>query len=451
MGMLTDRGIRAAKVETGEKYLADGEGLYLRIRMDGSRTWFFRYSRGAERIKMQLGIFPAMGLAEAREIAAELTGKRRRGIDPRGQREAERAAAEAARLAAQREAERLAARITVRKLFERWAAVDLIRHKDGGDYVRKQLEHHALPSLGELAVEDVRKAHITAVTDVLLAAGKERTAKVIFSLIRQMFRFAQDRDILEHDPTSSLRKKSIGGKDTERDRILSEDEIRALVRQLPRARLSASAKGAVWICLATLCRIGELLSARWEHIDLERGTWWIPPENSKNGKPHTVYLSAFALLHFRALHDAAEEAAVKVIEKNKDAKLSPWVYPNRSGDGPVCPKTTSKQIGDRQREGKPPMKRRTKTEHAKALSLAGGKWTPHDLRRTGATMMVALGVLPEVAERCLNHTEENKVKRIYQRHSYENEMREGWRLLGDRLALLTNVDADNVVPINRAA
>ena len=53
-------------------------------------------------------------------------------------------------------------------------------------------------------------------------------------------------------------------------------------------------------------------------------------------------------------------------------------------------------------------------------------------------MMVALGVLPEVAERCLNHTEEKKVKRIYQRHSYENEMGQAWALLGDRLALLTS-------------
>ncbi|MOA58749.1 hypothetical protein D3C78_1831970 [compost metagenome] len=59
--------------------------------------------------------------------------------------------------------------------------------------------------------------------------------------------------------------------------------------------------------------------------------------------------------------------------------------------------------------------------------------------------MTALGVLPEVAERCLNHTEENKVKRTYQRHSYAKEMAEAWRLLGDRLEILTNVQAENVV------
>lgn len=87
---------------------------------------------------------------------------------------------------------------------------------------------------------------------------------------------------------------------------------------------------------------------------------------------------------------------------------------------------------------------------SESLQLPGGRWTPHDLRRTGATLMVGLGVLPEVAERCLNHTEENKIKRTYQRHSYEREMCAAWALLGDRLALLTRADADNVVAIRAA-
>lgn len=59
--------------------------------------------------------------------------------------------------------------------------------------------------------------------------------------------------------------------------------------------------------------------------------------------------------------------------------------------------------------------------------------------------MTILGVLPEVAERCLNHTEENRIKRTYQRHTYINEMREAWRLLGERLELLTDTNNANVV------
>ena len=114
---------------------------------------------------------------------------------------------------------------------------------------------------------------------------------MIFSLVRQMFRFAQDRDIIENDPTAAIRKAKIGGKDVERDRVLSDAEIRDLRAKLPGARVLDSTEIAVWLCLSTLCRIGELLRARWAEVDFDNRTWRIPPENSKNGKPHLIYLN----------------------------------------------------------------------------------------------------------------------------------------------------------------
>ena len=84
-----------------------------------------------------------------------------------------------------------------------------------------------------------------------------------------------------------------------------------------------------------------------------------------------------------------------------------------------------------------------RTKQIDALQLAGGHWRPHDLRRTGASTMAELGALPDVIEKCLNHTEENKMKRIYQRATYEGPMRDAWRLWGERLELLAN-KPDNV-------
>ena len=84
-----------------------------------------------------------------------------------------------------------------------------------------------------------------------------------------------------------------------------------------------------------------------------------------------------------------------------------------------------------------------------ALILPSGKWTPHDLRRTAATTMAELGALPDVVEKCLNHAEVSKVKRIYQRAQYEGPMRETWKLLGTHLARLQNLaerQASNVKP-----
>jgi hypothetical protein len=64
--------------------------------------------------------------------------------------------------------------------------------------------------------------------------------------------------------------------------------------------------------------------------------------------------------------------------------------------------------------------------------------------------MAELGVLPEVIERCLNHTEQTKVKRIYQRAQYETPMRDAWHKLGERLSLLIN-KPDNVITFSKQA
>jgi integrase len=81
--------------------------------------------------------------------------------------------------------------------------------------------------------------------------------------------------------------------------------------------------------------------------------------------------------------------------------------------------------------------------------LPGGRWTPHDLRRTGATLMGELGVHGDVIEKCLNHLEQSKIKRTYQRAIRQQEQADAWRLLGARLALLTD-DTSNVVPLRPA-
>jgi integrase len=199
---------------------------------------------------------------------------------------------------------------------------------------------------------------------------------------------------------------------------------------MPTATLLITTEAAVWIALSTCCRIGELLNAEWHHIDTNKQEWYIPAENSKNGKPHTIYLSAFTVRQFERIYALTGSGR--------------WCYPNRNGSGPVSSKTVTKQVTDRQRpEGKSPMTGRS--QNIDALLLPGGKWTPHDLRRTGATLMVEAGTLPEVAERCLNHTEENKVKRTYQRYSYAKEMATAWHLLGQRLDLLTRTNATKVV------
>lgn len=420
---LTDRQIRLAKPAAKEFLLSDGQGLYLRIRPNGAKDWLFIYTFAGKRRKMGLGSFDGVSLATARSEADKARDSIAKQIDPQ-LNQLQRVAMQTA----QRDALKARkARLTVKELSERWERLELSGRKDKGAEVRRSFAKDVLPVLGDVAAEDVRRTHIAAILDKVVERGARIGARNLLGDIRQMFGFAIARGLLEIDPTSHMKRDDYGRK-VERDRILTEAEIKALPEKLKAARIAESSTAAIWIMLSTCCRVGEISQAEWRSVDLVGATWRIPPENAKNAKAHTVYLSPFAVRQFETLKVLAEE--------------SPWVLPARWTDQHVCVKSLAKQIGDRQRGDKPPMKCRSL--NINALELPGGRWTPHDLRRTGATMMGVLGVRPDVIEKCLNHVEQNKIVRIYQRQKLEAEQAEAWQLLGERLELLLQDDFDNV-------
>ena len=113
-----------------------------------------------------------------------------------------------------------------------------------------------------------------------------------------------------------------------------------------------------------------------------------------------------------------------------------WCFPSRDAENHVCVKTVSKQIGDRQlrfKSRKDLLNRRNDNSLVLANG-ANGEWTPHDLRRTAATMMQALGVKPDVIDRCQNHVlAGSRVRRHYLKHQYNDEKRSAWQLLGEEV------------------
>jgi integrase len=181
--------------------------------------------------------------------------------------------------------------------------------------------------------------------------------------------------------------------------------------------------------LSTGCRVGDLMKATWNEIDLAARTWTFTPEKDKTHikRTHTVFLSDFALRQFERLREVTGSSV--------------WLYPDVSGTKSVCKKSITKQIGDRQRTEA--LKNRSKLTGA--LLLSGGTWTPHDLRRTCTTLMVDLGVLPDVAHLCTYHLEQDRIKRTYNRSKQQAAQAEAWRILGQRLDLLTRDDANNLV------
>lgn len=429
-------------VDVGRR-LPDGGGMSgkVRSRKDGTVVSFeYRYRKKGGGFRYAVcGVWPDVPLKEIRQRRDALRLKLKEGIDPLEEarlnqlqqeveqaRDIERQQAELARLAAEK-----AARRTVRTALAQWYETELSRRKDGGKETIRALDKDVIPAIGEVALPDVRRAMLTDILDRIVQRGARVLANRTFADLRQFFNFCVAREWIDANPLATLTKEKVGGKESERERVLNEAEIRELRAKLPAANLQRTTELALWIMLATCCRVGELSQARWEYVDLERGEWRIPAGNSKNAREHVVLLSDFARRQFEVL---------RVLTGHSE-----WCYPANHRDGHVCLKSISKQVRDRQRET--PMMHRTQATGA--LRLSGGEWTVHDLRRTGATLMGELGVIGEIIERCLNHLEPSKLKRTYQKHECRGAMQEAWKLLGQRLDLLIRNDVSNVSILNR--
>jgi len=457
MGKITALELKALTEQDAGRKLRDGDGIIglVRVKKEGgvsvSFDWRYRYDGKVKQIT--LGSYPSVSMPKIRakrdELFRELTKEKN---DPaalaaikRAEQEAQRA--EAAHLAAQRKriAEEaraneeamhteLKARLTLRDLFERWHKQELPRRKDKGAEVTRLFERDVFPILGDMPVADISRLQIVAQIDEVTARGSGVMARTLLGELRQMWGFGIKRGLVESDPTSHLKRDDFGKKQ-ERERVLTDAEIRALRTALPQANMTKESQLCIWFILATGCRVGETLQAAWTHIDFDTKRWRIPAASTKNAKPHTVSLSNFAITQLTALHAITG--------------ATPWLFPATfKPEEHVCVKSMTKQIKDRQRPiDSKPMKNRT-VKYARALVLAGGDWTPHDLRRTAATITASLGTPPHIVDKMLNHVEQNRLVRIYQRANFEAEQAEGWRMLGERLELLTRENDGKIITAN---
>ena len=439
--LLTTAKLKSLTIKDIGCILNDGGGLRGRVRKNRAGDvivhFEYKYRAGKNFRTTKVEHWPRKSLAEIRVICRGVKSDLASGVDPIERRRSERLESQleqAQQIEHQKEnLQRLAAeaasRRTLTLAIEQWEKRELSRRKDHGKEPMRAIRKDILPVLGDVSLVDITRTMLVDVFDAVVERGSPVMANHLFGDLRQFFNFAIARDWIKIHPLAGLTKEKVGGRQNERDRYLSESELIELKGKLPSANLQETTELAIWIMLSTCCRVGELSQARWEDFDLDQGEWLIPASNSKNAKDHTIYLSNYAKNAFEQLRSVSG--------------MSLWCLPSRDENQHICLKAIAKQIKDRTRDK--PLSGRTKA--AGTLLLSGGSWTPHDLRRTGATMMGELGVTGDVIERCLNHVEQNKLKRIYQRHELKAEQREAWRLLGDRLDLLKTVNTNGKVVV----
>jgi len=410
----TDKHIKNLKPREKEYWEREGQGFAIRVLPSGEKAWYFIYTFNGRKRYMRLkdGGYPDVSLADAREAFDIAKVKVKNEIDPLAEKQAERDERRKAPTIADLVNEYIERH--AKRFKKSWAKDEAILNRD------------VVPAWGKRKAADITKRDVLLVLEGIVNRDAPAMANNCFQIIRKMFNWAVEQDILPHTPCSGVKLPS---PKLARERALSESEIKALWENLGRTDLNMSpeSRRALKLILVTAQRPGEVIGMHSSEID---GRWWtIPSERAKNGKAHRVYLTDTALSLVGDTHGKGYIFPTPHREKEKpigDTALAVTV--NRNMNIPITDKNGKPLFTA---DGKPATENRLVVDH----------FTPHDLRRTAATFMAKNGEMDEVIDAVLNHAKQGVIK-VYNQYRYDKEKQaalEAWEnklkiiLAGDKV------------------
>ena len=401
----TDRALTTLKGSGSRRIIyedsAHGQGtLGVRVGASGSKSWILRYTFDGRDRTLTLGKYPLLTIAAARSAAADATLQIELGSDP--------GAVVVAANIAKREAP------TVEELAELYLEGHARKNKRATSVARDEgmLRYDILPAFGTRKAEGIQRADVRELLRRIVDRDAPVKANRTLALMRKMYNWAVSEDLVAANQCLGI---SAPGKETPRDRVLSEAELRALFAGLADAPMSPAVRLVLRLLVLTAQRCGEILGARWSEFDLDGGWWTIPAERAKNGLSHRVPLSA-----------EAREGLSEARALNPDGA---FVFPSPRGDRPLSDGSAGLAV------------RRSRAHFALT-----GRWTPHDLRRTAASQMTGMGISRLVVAKILNHAEQG-VTAVYDRYSYDRDKREALVAWGARVGVLAGAVEAVEVPV----
>lgn len=428
---------RAAKLlQPGQHLVIEGcSGLRLVV-SSTRKTWIYRYKSADNRMKqVAIGQWPAMSVQAAAAQWQALRGQRGAGVDPGQQRRAERRALLGVDAAPKA--------YTVRQLVQDYIDGHLVLHrKDAGLLAATRALAKLLddsPDFAARPAQDIRRADAFDILDARKATPT--AAAKLRSLLGAGWDYALDAGRLDGDTPNWWRAvmrgrlksqgKRIGGEHVgQQRRVLQPGEIAQLLAWLP--NMHPIGGDALQLYLWTCARGAEIFGMRPEHITHEADGWWwtVPKKSTKNARHHQAVDLRVPLVG-RALDIVQRRVAA--------VGASGWLFEDDAGRQylqhyfstyiynlqPYSPKVTGRQ--------------------GAGLVLPVASWSPHDLRRTGRTLLASLGCRDEVAEAVIGHMPRN-ILGTYNRHSYDAERRHWLGLLAAHLERLAPAQ-DSLPPL----
>lgn len=390
---------------------SDGGGLTFTLSKAGTASWILRYMREGRARELTLGNYPDISLSAARKLASEHRVSVDKGQDPAAQKRADRL-----KLRGAWTVRRLADDLKAKVLDAGTLAPGTVKAK------RWDLDKVILPRLGPQEVTAVTAEEIV---EMLERSGRTWVMqKRILSTAVQLLDHAIGRQLIKINPAAGIKLKALmGPRPPIRKRVmLQEEELRKL---LSGATDDLGVENALTlkIMLATCVRGVELVKARWEHIDFERGTWFVPDESVKTRTGFLVPITPTVAGWFKELQELADG--------------SPWVLPARD----------FRRVG--QHVGRSTFSAALNRAFARG-DIETQHFTPHDTRSTAKGHMRNLGVSREISEIALNHTLKG-MEGVYDVREEIPERRQALELWAAFLTACETGQPWNVRPMIRAA
>ena len=301
---LTDLGIKNLKrPKTGRTEYWDDhvKGLGLRVSASGARSWvLITRSLQAGEWKQQrvtLGTYPALSLGDARSKAQEAKGKAKAGDDP----------AEAVK------ADRTKLVDDSRNTYSAVRDDFLVKYR-GRKNMRpapstlKKMEQifrfEVFSGWADMPLAKITRRDILDALDTFIDRGAETQANRVLAYQRMLFGWAVERGIIATNPAATIKKP---GAETSRDRVLSAAELRAIWSATDG---EGQFNGIIRLLMLSGQRLNEVAGLHWSEIDTDSRMWTLPVERSKNGRKHSIPLTA-AMIQILEARKARQLALVR--------------------------------------------------------------------------------------------------------------------------------------------
>ncbi len=386
---LSDTEIKHAKPRAKIYSLADGKGLYLKVKPSGYKVWIFNFVRPLtkKRVAITLGEYPVLTLAKARGKRNEYRRLLIDGIDP---------------VEYECEKERLStekSKNTLEAVADRWIQAKGSRvSKSHAEDIYRSLELHIFPKLGKLPIHKIRAKHVIEALEPIAAKGSLETVKRLNQRLNEIMVYAVNTDLVAANCLSGVSKAFASPKKNHMP-TLSPEQLPELMRAIANASIKKTTRCLIEWQLHTMTRPGEAAGTRWEEIDLEKNLWTIPAMRMKKKRPHKVPLSPQMLALLEVM---------KPISTNRE-----YVFPaDRNPRNHAHPATANMAL--------------------KRMGF-GRLLVAHGLRSLASTTLNEQGFDPDIIESALAHTDKNDVRGAYNRAEYLERRRIMMRWWSDHI------------------